>query len=46
MGTDFDLSGKQSADMVAFTAMIEEKLVPALVRKEQILITWLDIWAS
>ncbi len=32
-GTDFDLNTKQSADIIAFTAMMEEKLLPALVSK-------------
>ena len=31
-GTDFELNRKQSADIIAFTSMLEEKLLPALVR--------------
>ena len=30
-GSDFELSTKQSADVVAFSALLEEKLLPALV---------------
>ena len=30
-GTDHTLSSKQSADIVAFTALMEDKLLPALV---------------
>lgn len=30
-GLDHDLSTKQSADIVAFTALLEQKLLPALV---------------
>ena len=31
LGCDFNLSNKQSADVVAFICMMEEKLLPALV---------------
>ena len=31
LGCDFNLSNKQSADVVAFISMMEEKLLPALV---------------
>ena len=31
LGCDFNLSTKQSADVVAFISMMEEKLLPALV---------------
>ena len=30
-GSDFELSTKESADVLAFSAMLEEKLLPALV---------------
>lgn len=30
-GSDFELSTKQSADVVAFSSMLEEKLLPAIV---------------
>ena len=30
-GTDYSLTARQSADMLAFSALMEEKLMPALV---------------
>ncbi|KAL8581111.1 hypothetical protein ACOMHN_033559 [Nucella lapillus] len=36
-GCDFDLSTKQSADVLAFSAMLEEKLLPALLH-----LWWID----
>ncbi|GFN75389.1 metaxin-1 [Plakobranchus ocellatus] len=36
-GSDFELSTKQSADVVAFSALLEEKLLPALLH-----LWWMD----
>ncbi|BFY97905.1 hypothetical protein BsWGS_00944 [Bradybaena similaris] len=36
-GSDFELSRKQSADVVAFSALLEEKLLPALLQ-----LWWID----
>ncbi|XP_005088908.1 metaxin-1 [Aplysia californica] len=36
-GSDFELSTKQSADVIAFSAMLEEKLLPALLH-----LWWMD----
>ncbi|KAK7116407.1 metaxin-1-like [Littorina saxatilis] len=36
-GSDFELSAKQSADVLAFSAMLEEKLLPALLH-----LWWID----
>lgn len=31
---DYDLSAKEGADTLAFVSLLEEKLLPALVRRE------------
>ncbi|XP_064608299.1 metaxin-1-like [Liolophura sinensis] len=36
-GTDFDLTHKQSADVIAFSSMLEEKLLPAVLHS-----WWMD----
>lgn len=36
---DYDLSAKEGADTLAFVSLLEEKLLPALVSPERLLLT-------